>query len=80
MPNIAAFIDQLRVVFGRELVDLSIKRGMKGEAGWFHATESGHEVGTPFEIRAGLAVSSMQIETATSELHGSGALSRRRSR
>lgn len=51
MPQTAAFIDSLRKAFGREGIDRSIKRGIKGEEGWFHAVESGHQVGTPFAER-----------------------------
>lgn len=52
MPNTAAFIDDLRSAFGREAIDAMIRKGMKGEAGCFHAREAGHELGTPFEARA----------------------------
>lgn len=51
MPMTAAFIDSLREVFGREGIDRSIRRGMKGEADWFHAREAGHEVGAAFSMR-----------------------------
>jgi hypothetical protein len=53
MPVTAAFIDRLREAFGAEAIDGSIRRGMKGEANCFHAAETIHSVGTPFE--AGVA-------------------------
>ena len=46
MPQVAAIIDALREAFGAEVVDAAIRRGMRGGQG-FHATENGHEVGTP---------------------------------
>lgn len=51
MPMTAAFVDSLRDAFGREAIDICIKRGMRGEDGWFHAAEAGHQVGTPFSPR-----------------------------
>lgn len=52
MPATAEFIDRLREAFGKDAIDRSIKRGMRGEEGWFHARENGHEVGTPFAKQA----------------------------
>ena len=46
MPQVAAIIDAFREAFGVEVVDAAIRRGMRGGQG-FHATENGHEVGTP---------------------------------
>lgn len=46
MPQVAAIIDAFREAFGAEVVDAAIRRGMRGGQG-FHATENGHEVGTP---------------------------------
>ena len=46
MPQVAAIIDAFREAFGAEVVDAAIRRGMHGGQG-FHATEKGHEVGTP---------------------------------
>lgn len=47
MPQCAAFIDELREVFGAEEINAQIKLGMQG-AQTFHARENGHEVGTRF--------------------------------
>ena len=44
MPITAAWIDELRRVFGREYIDQQIRRGLKGD-GVFQATENGHEIG-----------------------------------
>lgn len=46
MPTIAAFVDELREVFGAETINRSIKAGMAGQPGKFWATEGGMEVGT----------------------------------
>lgn len=46
MPQVAAIIDAFRDAFGAEVVDAAIRRGIRGGQG-FHATENGHEVGTP---------------------------------
>lgn len=48
MPNVAERIDQYRNDWGKEWVNECIKRGMRGEPGWFYAFEAGHAVGTPF--------------------------------
>lgn len=53
MPNVAAFIDQMREVFGRDAVDPSIREGMRGKP-TFWAKENGYEIGTP--IRSELEV------------------------
>lgn len=47
MPTTAAFVDELRRVFGADQVDPSIRAGMRGVPGRFHAVEHGHEIGTP---------------------------------
>ena len=46
MPITAAWVDELRRVFGRDYIDRQIRRGLKGD-GVFHATENGHEIGRP---------------------------------
>lgn len=47
MPQVAAFIDELREAFGAEEINAQIKLGMQG-AQTFHASENGIEVGTRF--------------------------------
>lgn len=63
MPKVAAFIDQLREVFGREPIDQAIREGMRD--GTFHARENGHEVGKPVEFDPARTVGlhQMTIET-----------------
>lgn len=46
MPNVAAFIDQMRDAFGKEHIDQQIRKGMRGEPVFF-ARENGHQIGTP---------------------------------
>ena len=46
MPQVAAFIDDLREAFGREVIDGQIRAGLAGQP-VFHAREGGHEIGTP---------------------------------
>ena len=58
MPTIAAFIDNLRAA-GFD-VNASMRRGMRGEPGWFHAREAGHEVGTAFHVEPGVTVEQMK--------------------
>ena len=53
MPKTAAFIDDLRIGFGREYIDNIIRRGMRGEPVFF-AEENGHTIGTP--VPQGVAV------------------------
>lgn len=44
MPEVTAFIDSLRVVFGKDAINDQIRKGMAGEA-MFWASEGGHEIG-----------------------------------
>lgn len=46
MPEIAAWIDQLRDTFGAEPVNEAMRAGLSGEPS-FHAIERGNEIGTP---------------------------------
>ena len=46
MPEIAAFVADLKAVFGEQEIDEAIRRGKAGEA-TFYARENGHAVGTP---------------------------------
>jgi hypothetical protein len=47
MPEIAAWIDGLRQVFGRAEIDAQLRRGMRGELTFFHFVENGREIGKP---------------------------------
>lgn len=49
MPDTALLIDSLREAFGPDSIDCSIRRGTKGEANHFHATEGDETCGTAFE-------------------------------
>lgn len=46
MPQVAAWIDELREVFGADQVDPSIRRGIAGQPHQFFASEAGHSIGT----------------------------------
>lgn len=54
MPMTAAFIDEMRVAFGTEVIDAQVQRGMRGRP-TFHAVENGYEIGTPLQhgVRVG---------------------------
>jgi hypothetical protein len=45
MPEMAAFMEELRYAFGDESVDDAVRRGKAGEA-TLYACENGHAVGT----------------------------------
>jgi len=46
MPVVAAFVDDLRQVFGEQTINRSIAAGVRGQSGKFWASEGGVEVGT----------------------------------
>lgn len=48
MPTVAAFIDELRAAFGKDVIDECIRRGMREGGGrdwYFAASENGHHIG-----------------------------------
>lgn len=45
MPVVTAFIDDLRKVFGTDMINGQMRKGMKGEP-TFWASENGREIGT----------------------------------
>jgi hypothetical protein len=51
MPETAAFVDEMRAIFGREHVDGQIRLGMRGQP-VFWARENGIEIGTPPQVWA----------------------------
>ena len=53
MPDTADWVDQKRVLWGREHVDMCIRRAMRGEVGWFYAMEGGAVLGTPWTADEG---------------------------
>ncbi|MCG8990806.1 hypothetical protein MI467_28575 [Delftia acidovorans] len=52
MPETADWVDQKRVQWGRDYVDLCIRRSLRGEPGWFYAMEGGKVLGTPWPMDA----------------------------
>lgn len=48
MPDTAAFLADIGRVFGRDDIVATVRAGVEGRAGCFHAVENGHEFGTPF--------------------------------
>lgn len=62
MPITADFIDALRDAFGKEGIDASIRKGMAGVPGFFHASEAGRSVGTQDIERRGVSAAQMVIE------------------
>jgi len=48
MPHVAAFVDEMRAVFGADMVNEQIRQGLKGQP-TFWARENGHELGTRWE-------------------------------
>ncbi len=59
MPQTAAWVDELREVFGLEEVNKQIRQGMTGKQPVFHACEGGYEIGTAFT--GGIVVSGVDI-------------------
>lgn len=60
MPSTAAFIDEMRAVFGAEDINASIRAGLDGQP-TFWASEGGAEIGTK-DHRVGIALSDMVID------------------
>ncbi|WP_118182564.1 hypothetical protein [Paraburkholderia phosphatilytica] len=46
MPEVAAFVANLKAAFGEAEIDEAIRRGKAGEPGFFYAAENGRSVGT----------------------------------
>lgn len=72
MPQITEFIDALREAFGADVVNGSIRKGVSGVPGYFHATENGHEVGTPFNDSAvrRISLSDVVLDSGKKPLKG----------
>ena len=51
MPGVAAFIEQMVEMFGKEAIHSQIRKGLTGEP-TFWASENGHEIGTKVESGA----------------------------
>lgn len=67
MPETTAFIDSLRAVFGKEMINEQIRKGLKGEA-TFYASENGHVMGTPVSALARAQQSGNNV--VTGEING----------
>lgn len=61
MPQVSAFFNGLRAVFGKEMVDAQIRKGD------FYARENGHEFGTPQDVSRAVSVDQMVIESNRTE-------------
>lgn len=64
MPRCAAFVDELREVFGVEEINNVIKRGLRPEAEaahQVHFSEAGHVLGHPVREVPGVTVDQMVI-------------------
>ena len=61
MPTVGAFIDDLRAAFGEEIIHNIIRAGLQGQP-VFHASENGHQIGTPLPSVAGKSVSMADID------------------
>lgn len=59
MPLVTEFIDAVRAVFGRQVVDSAIRSGLDGQP-TFWAMENGLEIGTPMPD-TGLTLSQIVI-------------------
>ena len=55
MPETADWIDQRRLQWGSEHVDACLRKGLRGEQGYFYAIEAGRVVGTAWPMEAALA-------------------------
>jgi hypothetical protein len=67
MPQVAAFIDSLCEVFGKEAIHAQIRKGLNG-APTFYAQENGYEIGTHVASGTGItwhAVTGCAIDIET---------------
>lgn len=69
MPTVAAWIDELREVFGADGINASIKNGMAGGSD-FYAEENGHMLGS--DAAGGCVVSLADMILAKSEKEDDG--------
>jgi hypothetical protein len=64
MPEIAAFVAQMKSAFGEQEINEAIRRGKAGEA-TFYACENGHSVGTATPVEA----NAWRVERAVRDRH-----------
>lgn len=67
MPTVAGWVDDLRDAFGKDVIDSSIRFGMRGHAGFFHAIEGEHSIGTLFNSNNHINVKDMVILVGDNE-------------
>ena len=60
MPTVATILD-LHAAFGEEIIHNIIRAGLQGQP-VFHASENGHQIGTPLPSVAGKSVSMADID------------------
>jgi len=68
MPVVSAWIDDLRLAFGKEGVTLWVRQGLQD--GTFYATENGHEIGRRAEPENAISMAEMVL-TPVEEIKGS---------
>lgn len=61
MPQVSAWIDELRAVFGRSDVTEWVRQGLA--EGTFHAAENGHEIGQAVEVGNAISLVDVVIES-----------------
>lgn len=61
MPKVAAFIDDLRGAFGREVIDGLIRKATVEGLPTFYASEGGRQVGRPLPALGSVAVSAADM-------------------
>lgn len=61
MPKVAAFIDDLRGAFGREVIDGLIEKATTEGLPTFYASENGYRVGRPLPALGSVAVSAVDM-------------------
>lgn len=60
MPTVAHWIDELRAVFGADMINNAIRNGMAGGTD-FYARENGHQLGHPMSVNPEKVVSLTDI-------------------
>jgi len=61
MPKVAAWLDDLRAAFGRELVDAQIRAATTEGLPTFCASEGGRRVGVPLPASGGVGFTADQL-------------------
>lgn len=77
MPTVRAWVDDLRVAFGADLIDGQIRAGMRGDP-VFCAAEGGRSVGSPVPTPPGVKLADMVIYGPRVDADPAGETGRRR--